>query len=526
MTGMKIVTTEQMRELDRRTIAERGITGEELMDRAGAEVAAAVRYLAGISRYEETPVLLVAGRGNNGGDAFVAARHLKDDGVDVEVWLAGEADAVSGDALKHLSRMKSASIPLRELPTKRDWEDVLESGEGGGGGIIVDGVLGIGISGPARGPAAGAICYINALAKRNLIVSIDVPSGMNADTGEAEGDVVTADMTVTMGLPKCGLIEPRAINHVGALEVADIGIPPALYRHIESGKELITASDLRGLIARRPRNAHKGMFGHVLIIGGARGYAGAIAMACESALRSGVGLVTAMVPAGIAPIVAGIVPEAMVHSGLEIENGSLSADCLSRWGRGINDFDAVAIGPGMTAHEQSRILVEWILAECRKPLVIDADALNVCAGRIEFIRKANCPIILTPHPGEMARLMATESAAIQSDRFKWARKAAEDTHATVVLKGAGTVVAAKDTPLHISLTGNPGMATGGMGDVLCGLIAGLAAQNLKPFDAARMGVYLHGRAGDNVAWHSSQAGMIAGDVIEELPTVLRELTIR
>jgi NAD(P)H-hydrate epimerase len=180
----------------------------------------------------------------------------------------------------------------------------------------------------------------------------------------------------------------------------------------------------------------------------------------------------------------------------------------------------------MTAHEQSRVLVEWILAECRKPLVIDADALNVCAGRIEFIRKANCPIILTPHPGEMARLMATESAAIQSDRFKWARKAAEDTHATVVLKGAGTVVVAKDTPLHISLTGNPGMATGGMGDVLCGLIAGLAAQNLKPFDAARMGVYLHGRAGDNVAWHSSQAGMIAGDVIEELPTVLRELTIR
>ena len=223
---------------------------------------------------------------------------------------------------------------------------------------------------------------------------------------------------------------------------------------------------------------------------------------------------------------AGIAPEAMIHSGSETESGSLAADCLSKWGRGINDFDAVAIGPGMTTHEQTRILVERILNECRKPLVIDADALNVCAGRIDSIRKANCPVVLTPHPGEMARLMATETATIQNDRFKWARKAAEDTNAVVTLKGAGTVVAAKDSPLHISLTGNPGMATGGMGDVLSGLIAGLAAQNLKPFDATRMGVYLHGRAGDNVAWRGSQAGMIASDVIEELPAVLRELTIR
>jgi NAD(P)H-hydrate epimerase len=525
---MKVVTSEQMRELDRRTISDCGISAETLMDRAGVEVAEVVHYLAGIAGYDSPPVHLIAGRGNNGGDAFAAARHLKEDGFDVEVWLAGEVDGMTGDALKHLNRMKSAGVSLRELPTKRDWESAVEANDCNGGGILVDGVLGIGISGPARGPAAGAISYINAFSNRNLVVSIDVPSGMNADTGAAEGDVVTADITITMGLPKTGLIEPVAINHVGALEVADIGIPPRLYGHIESDRELITRRDLRAFIARRPRDSHKGMFGHVLLIGGARGYSGAIALAARAATRSGVGLVTVLTPVCVADVVAGIVPEAMVNGcAQETKTGSLSSDCLSLWNRDINDFDAVMIGPGMTADEHTQLLVKRVLASCRKPLVMDADAINACAGRIELIARARGPVILTPHPGEMGRLVERDTAEIQADRFKWAGEVAARTNAVVVLKGAGTIVALKGAPLNVCPTGNPGMATGGMGDVLSGLIGGIAARpDIKPFDAARMGVYLHGRAGDNVAWRTSQAGMTAGDVIEELPMVFRELAVR
>ena len=523
---MKVVKSEIMRELDRKTISEYGISGETLMDSAGLSVAEAVQHLAFVSGQDDPPVRLIAGRGNNGGDAFAAARHLKERGFDVEVWLAGEADAVSGDAFKHLSRLKPADILLIELPTKKDWEDALADYDGGGGSIIIDGILGIGIAGPARGPAAGAISYVNALSNRNLVVAIDVPSGLNADTGAAEGAVVVADMTVTMGLPKSGLVEPRAIEFVGTVEVADIGIPRELFRDIESDKELITGRDLRLLVARRSRNSHKGSFGHLLVLGGSPGYAGAVALAAMAAMRSGAGLVTALVPARVFSIVAGLTPEVMVHPATETESGSLASDCLVKWGRSLNDFDAVLIGPGMTQHEQTRILVERILNECRKPLIIDADALSICAGGNEIGKAAHCPIVLTPHPGELARLMGNQASDIQADRFKWARKAADETHAVVVLKGAGTIVAGEGHPLNINLTGNPGMAAGGMGDVLGGLIAGMAAQNIAPFDAARIGVYLHGKAADRVAWRGSQASMIAGDVIEALPLVFRELAAR
>ena len=522
---MKLVTTQQMRELDRKTISEYGISGEVLMERAGQGVTEIVQYLAEMAGYNDPAIQLLAGRGNNGGDAFVAARHLKEQGFRVEVWIAGEAGAIGGDALKHLSKMKSAGVAFHELPTRNDWDEMLAS-RPGGDGILVDGLLGTGISGPAREPAAGAIRYINGLADRCMVVAIDVPSGLNTDTGKAEGATVIADITATMGLPKRGLAEPSAINFVGCVEVVDIGIPDELTARVESDEELITAEDLRGLIGRRARSDHKGTFGNVLIVGGAAGYAGAVAMAARAATRSGAGLVTVLVPARIASVVAGIVPEAMVHSASETEVSSLSSDCLTVWKKSVNDFDAVLIGPGMTTHEQTRLLVERVLAESRTCLVMDADALSVCEGRPEIIKQSTCPIIITPHPGEMGRLLGCRPAEVQADRMKLAVNAAQETDTVVVLKGAGTLVAQNGQPLNINLTGNPGMASGGMGDVLGGLIAGLAAQGCQPFDAARIGVYLHGRAGDNVAWRTSQAGMTAGDVIEELPNVLREISPR
>ncbi|NQT94352.1 MAG: NAD(P)H-hydrate dehydratase [Lentisphaerae bacterium] len=521
---MKLVTTNQMRDLDRSTIEEFGVPGEELMDRAGAGVHDVVCYLARMCGYRDPSVLLIAGRGNNGGDAFVAARYLAERRIQCEVWLAGDADSIRGDALKHLAQMRSAGVKLRELPTLRDWDEAMAFGRGAD--IIVDGVLGTGLAGPARGPAAGAIRWINSFADRSLVVSIDAPSGLNAAEGTSQGGAVVADITATMGLPKIGLVLPTALEYVGVLEVIDIGIPSELEARIESDMELITASDLQGLFPRRRRDSHKGTYGHVLLVGGSPGYAGAIGLAATAAARSGVGLVTALVPRSVAPVVAGLAPEAMVHSGKQTRAGSLAADCLDEWGRDLAEFDAVLVGPGLSQRPSCRSLVEQLLGAIRNPMVLDADALNLCGGRAEVIRNVQGQVILTPHPGEMARLLGCSVADVQADRCGVAACAAELTGSVVVLKGAGTLVAAEGRPIHVNLTGNPGMATGGTGDVLGGIIAGLLAQGLDPFDAARASVYLHGRAGDNVAWRASQAGILAGDLVEEIPNVFRDVSPR
>ncbi len=505
-------------------IKEFEVPGEVLMERAGAGVADFVQCLSRMSGYVKPCILLLAGRGNNGGDAFVAARCLKEHGMEVEVWLAGVSDEITGDALRHLGKMRSAGIVLNELPTIEDWE--LAPVACHGVDIIVDGVLGTGISGPARGPAVGAINYINTLSERSVVVSIDVPSGLDADTGRPSGSAVKADITVTMGLPKVGLLEPSAADYVGTLEVIDLGMPDELISPITSDRELINAEDLRKIIKRRSRDAHKGNFGHLLIIGGALGYSGAAALAAEAALRSGAGLVSLLVPESIAPIVAGIVPEAMVHGGSETKEGTLSIGCFSKLKKDLSSFSAVLAGPGMTVHKQTRAVVDRILRKSRCPVVLDADALNVYAKEADIFRSSPCSVIITPHPGEMGRLMDCSADQVQSDRFGAATRAAEKTGSVVILKGAGTIVAANGRPLSVNMTGNPGMASGGMGDVLSGFLAGLVAQGVDPFDAARVAVYLHGRAGDNVALRSSQSGVTAGDVAEELPGVIRELTAR
>lgn len=522
---MKIVSAQQMRELDRLTIQEFGIPGEVLMDRAGMGVADVVQNLARMAGLADLPVLLVAGRGNNGGDVFAAARYLRRDGFNTMVWLAGGADAVTGDALTHLSRMRADGIRLEEVTDRDEWQDMFEV-LSGDAGIVVDGVLGTGARGPARGPAAGAIRCINELGKIAAVVAVDVPSGLDSDTGCAEGDVVCADITVTMGLPKRGLVQPCALDCVGNIEVVDIGIPRELTDHVESEIDLIAPPDLGWLAGRRPRASHKGTYGHVLILAGAAGYAGAAGMAAQAACRSGVGLVTVLAPEGIASTVAGMSPESMVHGGLETNTGSLSAGCLDTWGRRLDEFDAVLVGPGMTTHEDTRRLVGRVLEAATGPVVIDADGLNVLAGQSDVLKSARIPVVLTPHPGEMAKLLGCTTSDVQTDRFAAAERLASESGAIAVLKGAGTIVSTQGRPLRINRTGNPGMAKAGMGDVLSGFLAGLVAQARDPLDCACAAVYIHGRAGDNAAWHISQAGMTAQDVIAELGRVYAEISIR
>jgi hydroxyethylthiazole kinase-like uncharacterized protein yjeF len=523
---MKVVSVAQMRELDRRTIEDYNTPPEELMDRAGAGVASIVEHLVDMVSFSAPRMHLIAGRGNNGGDAFAAARYLHDSGYDVLVWLAGSANDLKGESLQHLSRLRAEGVEIEELPTKEHWEDAVQDGPQGE--ILVDGVLGVGVSGPARGPAVGAIQYINACAHHALVVSIDVPSGLDADSGVAHGEAVKADVTAAIGLPKTGLIEPAALEYVGAVDVVDIGIPSELVSQVAAREscELIHFQDLIPLFPRRWRSSHKGDYGRVLIIGGAAGYAGAPAMAARAAIRSGAGLVTVVTPQSVASVVAGACLECMVHAAPEMADGTLAPEIWNEWSRQIARFDAVLVGPGLGRGENIRTLVRNIVRECSVPLVLDADALTVLAGQAHWLDKARGPVVITPHPGEFATLMGQRVEDIQQDRPSVALAAARFTRATVVLKGAGTVIAQTDKPVAINLTGNPGMATGGAGDVLAGMLVALLAQGLAPYDAARAAVYLHGQAGDFMAWRKSQIGLIAGDIIEEIPYVFRTVSVR
>ena len=526
---MKTVTAEIMLDLERKTADALEIKMVDLMDQAGMGVARiAYQFCQNRAGYQHQ-ALLIAGRGNNGGDAFVAARYLKEYGVTPTVWIAGSANEIKGDALTHFSRMKSAKRAFRELPVREDWDDTtatLDTRRDPYYTVVVDGVLGTGLKGSARGPAAGAIRLINAMAWNTIVVAIDVPSGLDADTGEAPGEAVRADVTATMGLPKRGLLMPPAVNHVGAVEVVDLGVSQEAMDELECDLELITPFDLRPLFPPRIRDAHKGSFGHLLLIGGAAGYSGAVAMAVAAALRSGVGLVSALVPRCVSGTIASVMPEAMVHAGTDTDTGSLMAASLDMWRARANEFTALAVGPGLTRHQESAALVRALLRECRVPLLLDADALNVLEGSAADISKAACPVIITPHPGEMGRLLGCDTSAIQADRLGAIRRAAELTHATVTLKGAGTLVTRQGEPVHVNMTGNPGMATGGAGDVLSGLLAGLLAQGLAPLDAARAAVYLHGHAGDDAARLKSQHGITAGDLIDNLSYAFQTLTPR
>lgn len=504
---MKTVSAAEMRELDRRTI-EDGTPGEELMRRAGQGIAEIARDV--LAERGGRSLLLIAGTGNNGGDVFAAATALAETDLDIEVWLCGSQSQIKGDAHTHLKKMVRAGIIPKEVRNANDlfpkaWPD-----------LIIDGLLGTGSKGAPRGFMSPLIEWINAEAQHAFVLSIDIPSGIDADTGHAEGPAVKADLTVTMGLPKTGLIRPEALPYVGSVETVDIGIPLEFIEDTGGCPEagLIDRSDLS--LPRRARDSHKGMYGHVLLVGGSKGYTGAIAMAARAALRSGAGLVSVLTPEEVYPIVAQACgPEAMVHSlqcrGDEDVASTIPFDLLA--------FNAILVGPGMGRSDETRTFVETLLKACNATLVLDADALCVAP---ETISAAKCPVVLTPHPGEFERLFG----APVTDRWQQAQEAADRTGKTVVLKGAGTVIAEPGKKLAVNLTGNPGMATGGTGDVLAGLLTGLLGQGMKPFEAAMTAVYLHGIAGDIAAHDCTQTALIATDLIEALPDAFRFLQSR
>ena len=539
---MRAVTTAEMRELDRITIEELGVPGEVLMERVGYEVAKVARRIILANKDDMPFVQIFAGRGNNGGDAFVAARVLDEMGFRVGLLLAGDVGDVDGDAGTHFDALEKTDVDVREFTSEDEWSVLLNAPQFAGT-LLIDGLLGTGISGPARGVVAAAIDVINSYSKHAPVVSIDVPSGLNSDTGVAEGKVVRADVTVTIAAPKLGLLLPGALEVVGNVEVVDIGIPPEVKDSETDLIDLITGDDVGEIMNRRDQTSHKGCHGHVLLIGGAPGFSGAIAMAAMAALRSGAGLVSVLVPESISAIVAGLVPEAIVHTGAVNSCGSLKGDSLDVCGWGSlgavgedaprmakpphgclgSVFSSILVGPGMTTHRDGAEILRKVLESSVENIVLDADALNILASMPELMIKRRGGIIMTPHPGEMARLLELDTKDVQKDRFAAARDAAERFGTTVVLKGAGTLVVNEKEIIHINLTGNPCMATGGMGDVLAGLMAGIVAQGYSVFNSACAAVYIHGSAGDFVAREVAQSGITATDVIKKLPYVLRNV---
>ena len=507
--SMEIVTAAQMREIDRRAIEDYEIPGIILMEHAGLRITEAIGKLQCGPK-----IVIIAGRGNNGGDGFVTARHLHPD-KQVSVWTTAPFDTYKGNALTNLTILRNLGIPVRQVTAASlsALECDLRNAH-----LMVDALLGTGVSRPVEPYLAQIIRLVNAVSA--LVLAVDIPSGICADSGQILGEAIRADVTVTFALPKRGVVCYPGAAYVGKLQVADIGIPPALLSGY--GFTLLTPGIARAMLPARPIDAHKGTFGSVLLVAGALGMSGAVALSARAALRGGCGLVFAATPRSVQPTVAAQVAEAITVPLPENKLGRLQGDGLYILREKWRNCHAVAIGPGMTQDEEALPLLAGILAECPLPVVLDADALNLLAKHPEIMEARQAPTIMTPHPGEAARLLATDIESIQSNRISSALKLAQTYQSTVVIKGAHTLIAEPDGSLALNITGNSGMATAGSGDVLTGLLVSLLAQQLPVSQAARIAVYLHGLAGDLAAKTLGEASLVAGDLIETISNAYLE----
>jgi hydroxyethylthiazole kinase-like uncharacterized protein yjeF len=511
---VKVVTTEQMRELDRKAIDERGIAGLTLMENAGRAVAESALRLT--ESQADRPIVVVCGRGNNGGDGFVAARRLADAGRRVKVFLAAHTEDVEGDARACLQRLSEAAVEVLEV------EDVQPVRKACcAAGLVVDALLGTGLSGKVRGLPGELIEVMNQCGRP--VLAVDVPSGLDADTGEPLGLAVRAVETVTMGLPKIGLFLYPGMDSVGRVTVADIGFPADLVNDSPSAGDLTDQEWVRMLLPRRRTSAHKGSFGRVLVIAGSAGMTGAACLCAEAALRVGAGLVTVGCPASINDILEVKLTEAMTFPLPETYSRTLDTRALALILELAEEASVVAIGPGLSREPETAVLVRRLAARVERPMVVDADGINALADAAVILEGDHAPAVLTPHPGEMARLMGVATEQVQAHRARFAEAAAKRFRSVVVLKGARSIVAERSRPLTINPTGNPGMATGGTGDVLTGMVAGLLAQGLLPFEAAAAATYLHGLAGDLAADLLGEASLVAGDLLESLPIAIQQV---
>lgn len=511
---MKIFTAEQMRAFDKAASEQFHIPSIVLMENAALRV---VEFLEQqFAPLSNKKILVLCGKGNNGGDGFAIARHLQGS-AQVTVFMASTPGDLKGDALINFKILRAGGAAIAHAGTRSGdlrW-DAFD--------IVVDALLGTGFSGEIRGEELKHTLEMASLAPAP-VVAVDIPSGLNADTGEAAEEALKADYTVTLAAPKRGLFLGHGLDLCGEIWVGGIGTPERLMESTETGISVFNrqAAQESATKLKRPLDAHKGDAGRVLILGGSFGMSGAPTMSAQAALRAGAGLVTAALPQRIVPIFAASQNEAMSRSLLDDAQGRLVEASFEDVPRLWENMDVVALGPGLSRGSGTLDFARRVIEKCPAPLIVDADALYALRPIVKQTKERPAPTILTPHPGEMGELMQMEIKALQQSRLETATACAEKFNAYVVLKGARSVIATPQGELFVNLTGNPGMATGGSGDVLTGLIAGLLAQLKETQSATLLGVYAHSLAGDLV-YQSKGNGLLAGDISHELPRALMEL---
>lgn len=510
---LPVFTAQEMRALDQHAITQLRIPGPRLMEAAGRGAARAIQASFGLLRRKR--VVICCGKGNNGGDGFVVARELRKAGVGVRVFLLAGVHEVKGDAALMLGIYRKRGGKIEEVTQKEELgalKEALQSAD-----LVVDALLGTGLTGAATGLYAAAIELINTSGRP--VAALDLPSGLSADQGTLLGPTVRASLTLTFAGCKRGLLLYPGASWAGQLRVVDIGIPQSALWQGASVFQL-ELSDVAALLPRRPVDAHKGTFGHLLVVAGSVGKTGAAAMTGRAALRSGVGLVTIAAPVSQQPVIAALGMETMTEPLPETPGQSIAQKAKERILELAARTDAVALGPGVSLDPETQGLVRELVRELECPTVVDADGLTALAGHLDLLKGSPAPRCLTPHPGEMARLVGTLVKEIQADRIGAVEAFCRRLSVFLVLKGAGSAIGDPEGKIFLNPTGNPGMASGGSGDVLTGMIGAFLARGMSPLQALQAGVCLHGLAGDLARDDKGEEGLIAGDILEAIPLAI------
>ncbi|HEX9063285.1 MAG TPA: NAD(P)H-hydrate dehydratase [Clostridia bacterium] len=514
---MKLVTPKQMNEIDSNSINKLGIPGIVLMERAALGVCDVV--LRTLSDMKGKRVAIFAGKGNNGGDGFALARQLYTKGVFVKVCLLSFRDMIKGDARINLNILKSLGIDIQEF-TEKDAlpkaKEVIEVSD-----VVVDAIFGTGMKGEITGFIRDIVEMINLSGKK--VISVDIPSGVDASTGRVSGTSISASKTVTFAYPKTGQVIHPGCEYTGELVISDIGIPDEALEGVNIDSHLIDDQMVHDIIPKRHDNTNKGDYGRILVVTGSTGMTGAGCLTAMSALRSGAGLLYIAAPKTLCSIYDCNVLEPVTIPLEDKGEGVLVRESVPDILKMLEKADAAVVGPGLSTGGDVREVVEAIVENSNVPLVLDADALNVLSLDISILKRLKVPAVLTPHPGEMARLTGISVGEIQDRRLDIAMDFAAKWGVTVVLKGSRTVVASHSGKIYINPSGNSGMATAGAGDVLSGIISGLAGQGINLLDAAVAGVYIHGCAGDEAQKINGTYGLVAGDIVDKIPYVINRL---
>ncbi|MCP3942863.1 MAG: NAD(P)H-hydrate dehydratase [Desulfobacteraceae bacterium] len=523
---MILVTADQMQRMDHKTINSFGIPGMVLMENAGrgaVDIFIKKFDTPGKQKLNKQKIGIFAGRGNNGGDGFVIGRYLMEKGIMTTIFLLSTRDKLTGDAKTNmlLAQKLIKKTPGAQIIEIQDTKSLnLHKDRILLHDLFIDAIFGTGLHSDVKGFYKEIIELLNR--SRQPIFSIDIPSGLNSDTGKIQGVAIKATATATFAFAKAGHILHPGNLHTGNLEIIDIGIPKFIVKEEDPKLFLMENRDITPLFAPRNFDSHKGKFGHLLVIAGSPGKTGAAALCANAAMRSGAGLVTLGIPRSLNPILESQVTEPMTLPLAQTPEGYLSDKNLDSILTLLKDKQALALGPGLGTKKTTRTLVKKLVQKTQVPLIIDADGLNCIAGHLELLKDRKAPTILTPHPGEMARLTGKTTTQIQADRIGIARKFSQLYQIILVLKGAQTLVCCPDGKTFICPTGNPGMASGGMGDVLTGMIAGFITQGIPIEKATMAGVFIHGLCGDFLA-KKTPFGFLASDMIPAIPETIHKL---